>query len=522
MQELLRKPLLKIGDRYSAPQGDLLATPKRARHWVEKFNQLKAENFSFPVPWGHKLTALPRQESCTKAQWQAAIERRLQEESRWNASYIEQLDIEHTPEGDFVMLSMRPPPGYKVCPTTNALINERDGTTIKEISGAWGNFRDGKNRVHKDILIHAALCTRPVWANQAGFEMASDGPTMLSATTVEYSFCLSSSGALAMDKKKKPGDDMMDEDEQYVPDDELDDLPEEDAPLDDLGDLPGDKPLDKPLDDLPKDDLPLDAPPLDVPPVDVVAPVVPPVEPAKPMGPDRAKEALRLFGEMGLALPPDTNESNLIERLIIALTVAQNMGARFQKDDSNPDELPPPPASATSGQDAPPTPEPPPMMMSTITHMLSQIPDAGVREKTRKTYEREQARMRKDVRAIAAEIKELGCPAHLADDLAEGGATIMLSFTPGGDIRLPRKLGELRAIRRVLREMRHGPRKPPAAKIMKTLSTKTTITEPPENPLMAGARQRLAVNRPEGAVYNAMLAGAASETGATLNGNGKH
>lgn len=512
---LLRKPLLKIGETYCAPQGTLKVTPNRAHRWVDKFQEMKNDNFSFPVPWGHKLSAMPFREDVNDQEWQEAVERRQQEEARWNATYVDDLKIEKEKDGEFLVAYMSAPPGWEVCPTRDALINQRDGTMVKEVSAAFGNWRDNHSQLHKDILVHVALCTRPIAYGAGGFKKADQQMRTLSSgpNSVEYSFTLSSGGGLAMPKNKldddmddldagpkdakpkdsKPKDAMpagnSDEDIPYKPDDEMDDL-DEPAPVDggDKGLSP--EPVEKPLDPEP---APIDPTPASTPMV----------------GPNhnRTKELVGLLNTAGLTLPGDTDSSNFEERLWVLMHMIINQGGRFEMPDSgSQDAAAKPPATGTSGDNAPPAAEPPPVMMSNITD-----------PRLKRSLERDQKRMRKEVSTICSTLKELGCPVYLCDREEAGASLIQLSFTPSGDIKLPARLRGLRLVQEFIQAMRGGGRRSQDPSI-KTLSNQPASgAKPQANPLaIAGTRSKPGAD-PE--VVAAMRVGAGSETGASYSKN---
>ncbi len=525
--ELLRKPLLKLGGFYHAPQERFDATNiKRAERWVKKFREMKAEGFKFPVPWGHHLSAVP----CEPGQmatdqerdnYRRAIERRNFETSRYNATYIEDVDIDHTPEGDFFVVCVPPPPGYKYSPSTNSLINESDGTSIAEVSGAWGNYKDGQGRTHKDILIHAALCTYPVWSGQKGFELSNpSAPTTLSGLgNVEFTFTLSSAGSIKMAKNKSNDDMPMDDEEDLAYMDDADDSGDDMDDADDesgtaspaVGDVP---------EEVPEEDASLDTPPVDtmVQPdgaVDEVAAPIPMAGAGTASGPDKAKEVVRMFGEMGLALPPQTDASNLLDHLYIALMVAQNMGAKFEKNE--PDDAAAAaaaPATAMTGQEAPPTAEPAPTMMSGPTQVLFEQLDPRLQ----KAYAKQHRQMKKEYAEICEEIKGLGCPVFKADEYASRVSTVTLSLTKTGEPKLPVRLMGLRMVRDVLRAMKHGPKK---SKRTTTLSAHPKTTRP-TNPVEIAARIRDSKGTLDAEGMNWLRAGASSGSGANLNGSAKH
>ena len=443
LSEYFEATLVPVG-RHHAPQGVVEVTPERSRRWVEMFNRLKADGVRFPMPWGHRLSAIPEEGECTDEEYEAALEQRAAEEARWNATYIDDL---HTDDAGNLILRACPPPGYSVCPHTKSLINARDGTRISELSAGIGDWRDGRGRQHKDIIIHAALVPLPVVAGQDGFSLAT-GPRTL-GTSVTYKQTLST-GSRSMAKTK---DDIDDETPDLTP--ETEETPETDdvSPEDDY--------------ELPPEETEPEAPELPEP-----EPETPPV-----MNNDLVDQLVSLLQQAGLPLPENTNPTNLIERMVTALTVALGMGAKFEHDDS--DSTPEgvqPPATAQSGL---PQPEAPPMMMSTLS-----IKDPAMK----RMAEREQKRMQNDIRAAWAECTEYGCPVHIADDEAAKASRVMLSLnSKTGKPQLPAALARAQLVLKIFRAMNSvtAPAKPQA-----TLSTvanpsvrtsSTTVSEVAEN-----------------------------------------
>lgn len=414
--DLLRKKLLPTGE-YIAPQGVYSSEPNRARQQVEKFRQLKAEGYKFPIPWGHRLSAVPQYGTVSSAEYQNALEQRAFEEARYNAGYVEDLDID---EDGTLQITLPAPPGYRVDHTSGDLVNEADGTRVREVSGAFGDWTDGKGRTHKDILIHAALCVRPVWGtNQPGFELATGNQTTLATGSVRYTHTLSTRvGGSSMAKEE-------------------DDLDLEG--LDDDASEPGTE--SEPAEDL---EAPDD------------------VEPVKVKNPDMFEQAIGLLNQAGLQLPGHITEENFCEHLITALTQAISMGAKFERADSK-DEVPPPVQTQTTDQ--PPSPEAPPIMMATVAKqstarlaeyglqkirpiMLS-TDDMSPREKV--WAEKESRRTSKRIAGIYRECRDKwGLPKHIADREAAKCTVVQLSFLPNGDVVPPPDLHTAILVREIL------------------------------------------------------------------------
>ena len=346
MPELFRKVLCTTGTKHT-PQGLLTLTPSRAERYARKFKQLR-QKFRFPQPWGHKLSAMP-EVGATDEEKQEANERRQFELARWNSGYIQ--DVEATKDGNLVIVG-QVPPGYRVDMPSGDLINDRDGTRIGEVSGAFGNWKDGSGNYHKDILVHAALVTHPVDAGTGGFEKfekadkVEPGMNMLSgAGEIEYTFFLSSRSP---DMAKDKDDDK----------DDLDKLSGIDKSLE-----KGDKsPIEETVTE--EDEYTPEPEPIIEPP----APIAPlPVTPLPPSGDlmPKIKQLEGMFGEMQISLPPSEDVATFVNNMLVAITVARSLGVKFNKPDdesANTQQT-----TMQSGQDKPPSPEAPPIMMSTLS-----------------------------------------------------------------------------------------------------------------------------------------------------------
>lgn len=325
---LYRKKLVEPGVWQSA-QGAVPVTPARIDHWERTFNRLRKEGFNFPAPWGHKLKAVPTEDDPFAAEEAYA---------RWNSGNIHRL--EKDADGSLWMVA-EVPPGYRVEPETNRLVNETTGTVVTDVSPGIGNWTDGQGRRHEDIILHAALCTHPVQHNQTGFMPADDadplpeGARLLSAAgTIEFTHLLQTKGPPmadeADDTKKKPAG-AEPEVEVNVGGDDDDEFPDPDADPE-LGSMPdGSEP---PPFEMPKKDDPAE-----------VTPVA------------KQDEYVRMIvGEMaklGVPLIDGTDRNNILERVAIALHHASNSGASLLANKPGDD-----PAAAQPDLGVPGVPEP--------------------------------------------------------------------------------------------------------------------------------------------------------------------
>lgn len=463
---LVHIPLCRL-ETYFSPIGELKATPARVKHWESKFNEIKSAGHKIPVPWGHSLSALPHPDTVDDQTFEDAKWKRLHDEARGNASYVEKMYVGADGKP---YVAFKPPPGYRPLPD-GSLENESNGTRISEISGAFGNWSDGTGKRHKDILLHVALCTRPVVGGQSGFHLeppkVDSQANMLSSMpgAPEFLFTMSSGASM----KDEDVDDEMEgadapAEDEYTPDEEA---PE------------------------PAEDVPVEAE------TEVAA------EPIPVAGkPDKCEEARALCMQAGLQIPECKTPEDFIQNLIVAMTTAIGLGAKFGHDNAE-EDMPAAPATATTGPDAAPTPEAPPMMMSTIYE--------------KEAAKREQKSMRREFNRVWEENRQLGCPPAIVDEFLAKESTIMLSVMPSGRIKMPTNLAIAKALRRVLKAFKGG-----AAPHMTILSTAVIPDSPAPN-----------TNQPRGTaggvdpdIRDALRSGAASTSGARYeplpNGNGKH
>lgn len=412
MPELLRKRLLPPG-AYVAPQGTYVASPNRMRKQVEKFKKLKAEGYKIPVPWGHRLSAIPQRETVSEAEFHKALEQRAFEEARYNASYVEDLDLD---KDGALIISLPVPPGYKLDRESGDIINEADGTRIREVSGAFGDWQDGKGRLHRDILIHAALCVRPVdGQNQPGFASVTGSPAVTLATWHTLS-----TGAVRYTQLGTKGDSSMAKEDDIEVDDTIDDLPD------------GDEEETETVDETP-------------------AAPTPEPEPVKVKQPDMFETCVALLNQLGVQMPAHAKEENGWETLATVLTTAIGMGAKVEPISSDDDAAATPPMpQATSDQ--PPQPEAPPVMMATMTdtelakHGLQRIKPTFL--STEQMTDREKVwagKQQKDVqRKIRNIYRQLRDKFGLFPDFCERkiakASMVQLSMLPNGEYLPPPSL----------------------------------------------------------------------------------
>lgn len=153
--------ILTVGT-HSSPQGDVVVTPERLRHWSDQFKKMR-QDMSIPAPWNHRKEALPGNDDFLK--------------SPMNAGYVEEFTLSKDGKSAHIVIDA---PGVEFdngklitwtkIPETNAMVK----TAVKEVSaGIAKEWKDGKNRVWNDVMTHAAVVIHPVVGGQEGFQKLS-------------------------------------------------------------------------------------------------------------------------------------------------------------------------------------------------------------------------------------------------------------------------------------------------------------------------------------------------------------
>src|SRR5205823_829285 len=78
--------ILRVG-RYQSPEGEVVVTPDRIRHWANEHAEMRRAGILTPVPWGHHLQSVPQYPGET--QYLAA---------KMNAGYFPELRV--SPDGN--------------------------------------------------------------------------------------------------------------------------------------------------------------------------------------------------------------------------------------------------------------------------------------------------------------------------------------------------------------------------------------------------------------------------------------
>lgn len=382
---------------------------KRAKHWISEFSKLKGLGYKFPVPWGHRVDAIP-----SEAIYLSQLTRENEGEfARHNASYIEKIDADK----DGVWFEAEVPPGYKV--KNGSLVNEKDGTRAADFSAGIGSFMDNKGEWHQDIILHAAIVPLAVCSNNHQVTTA-----LSSNKNVKFSCTLS-----ANQRSKS----MKDEKEKETPAEES---PEEVFDNEDVEAEAKDK----------------DEPEVSAAPAEVESNVE---MQSEGQGDDDFREVTKILRDMGLDVPQDLAEADGWKWLCTALRVAASMGAKFVKPNDEMDESKE--FEKSTEQEPEVNAENPPVLMSSITDPM-----------TKKLAQKEQDRMRNELKETWEKAQRLGCPSHIASRESAKTNTVFLSMNAKtGNFLTPSALSKAKLVTEILEKIKDSA----ATVLTDTLST---------------------------------------------------
>lgn len=175
----VRKEVLKLG-KHHAQGGELDATAEWVDEKIAQAARMMGKGIRLPFIWGHQSEGWPLDPKARK-------DKRQLTEAKFNAGYVDK--IERIDDRVFVEGEI---PAVKRIDESGNLIHDvelSDGSkaeaAISEVSAGFDTWTDGKKEKHQDCLIHVALCTHPVYADQGGFALAEENrpPILLSGST---------------------------------------------------------------------------------------------------------------------------------------------------------------------------------------------------------------------------------------------------------------------------------------------------------------------------------------------------
>lgn len=304
---------------YLADGGPINITRERIARWEREFNRFQAAGYSIPTPWGHKLGAVPLNLDDPYAADEAAV--------KANAGYVEKVYTE--PKTGALWMLAHVPPGYRVDKKRKALVNERDGTVVREVSPGFGDMLDGKGRQHRDVLFHVALCTHPVQPKQPGFEdggrmAARPSPVRFMSTAGRITKLTFLGGKAMPDPIKKKEEEAVEAE-----------IPAIEAAAAEGAGAGGEAPIapaaEEPAVPVAGDDGTV-IPELDLPgPGD--EPIIDPEPDVAGLGgganftAPQVEQIKQIMAQLGSPMLPDTTPANIVERLLVVLHAAANQGA---------------------------------------------------------------------------------------------------------------------------------------------------------------------------------------------------
>lgn len=361
------KTLVPCGVHHS-PQGRVEVTRDRVRRWVEQWRKMRSGGVKIPIPWGHRRDSVPKEgeEDDEEEAYRAA---------RYNAGYI--LDLRQGPDGSLVMVGEAP---ALAVDAKGNLIDPELRTAISEVSAGIGDWRDGRGKVWRDVIVHAALTPLPVWAGQDSFRELSSPPSLAGVFWLGTATAGGTMKTDAKNLKKTPSpkkgftgkglandvDEELDLDDGSLEDggDELD-LDALDMGDEDTGDESGDEDMsddEVDADEMGDDDVDLEAEldgetddmGLDEDMMDVPAGVI---------DEETLTELMAGLDEIGISLPAGTSPENFMDRFIATVSVLRGLGARVSTGGGDDDYEMDEPATAESGVEEEAAPA---LMMSTL------------------------------------------------------------------------------------------------------------------------------------------------------------
>ncbi len=299
MSETFSKSILKVGT-YHSPDGEVVVTPQRLKHWESQVNRLQAVGYAIPSHFDHS--------SEIDLLEPIAMDVLARKQNRSAAATVGRLQsFRVTPDGQAaeIVLSTLTPKAKEVI--------ESNAVFVSPV--IFPEWTDGAGNTYSDVITSFDLVDHPVDYTQTSFQPS----TAIVRCAIRMS-------AIPMAKKVKQTIRQRDAKSRQarfqaavrmgLGDDSKTDLPDE-------ANTPSD------------DSLPADA-----------------SGPDTPQGPDLLDSVLNLLNDYGVALPPDTTDENLIAHLRAALTAL--LGSRDDGKDNNDDgNLPSDSTSSTPTESTP-------------------------------------------------------------------------------------------------------------------------------------------------------------------------
>lgn len=188
----LKKALLRVG-KYQSPDGTIDVTPERLKHWQSTFRRMSKENIGIPMGWDH---------SDDPAQTVPVAFSSTKDKKRSAANAVGWLDdFKLTPDGKAAELT------FDIADEKAADKAEKNVVEVSPI--IYPNWTDGKGRAWSDCITHVDLVNHPVDAGQTPFTKA-DQPAIACSIRMGLDVGKPQLYRMADDEDGKAGDDKGD------------------------------------------------------------------------------------------------------------------------------------------------------------------------------------------------------------------------------------------------------------------------------------------------------------------------
>lgn len=199
-----KKTILRAGQTYHSPDGEVKVTPERLKHWAEGFERLRAAKYDVPVSWDH----------ATDINGLAPV-KMLKNSAANSVGKLAEFKVAKDGQSAEIMLDLTDPKARG-----RARRNEVYVSPV--IFESW---KDGAKNEYKDVITHVDMVVHPVDYSQGPFEPIEPG-------TIACALRMGLSTAIyRLSKDDKPGDD-----EEDVSDDDTETINDESADADGDGD----------------------------------------------------------------------------------------------------------------------------------------------------------------------------------------------------------------------------------------------------------------------------------------------
>ncbi len=285
MSETFSKSILKVGT-YHSPDGEVVVTPERLKHWETQVNRLRSVGYAIPSHFDHSSEI-----DLLEPIAMDVLERKQNRSAAATVGRLQSFRV--TPDGKAaeIVLSTLTPKAKEVV--------ESNAVFVSPV--IFPEWKDGAGNTYSDVITSFDLVDHPVDYTQTSFQPS----TAIVRCAIRMS-------AIPMAKEVKQTVRHRDAKARQARFQAAVRMGLDDDPATDPSDQTG---------------ASSDAPPAE----DTSST-------EQTQGPDVLDSVLNLLGEYGVALPPDTTDDNLVDNLRVALTAL--LGSRDASgDDSANDDL---------------------------------------------------------------------------------------------------------------------------------------------------------------------------------------